>query len=243
MRNLKLTLQYDGTDFCGWQLQPRGRTVQGVFEAAAARLFQKPVRAVASGRTDSGVHALAQVVNLKTENPLGLSKIRLGLNRYLPPDVRVLHVEEAEASFHARFDAVRRVYEYRITTVPVAVGRQYTWFCRYRLNVHDMAVAAEFLQGDHVFEAFSKINPEEEHYRCVVESAAWKASGTTLFFEICANRFLHGMVRLIVGTLVDAGRGKIPPAFVGEILASRDRSLAGAAAPAQGLFLKEVMYD
>ncbi|MFQ5676508.1 MAG: tRNA pseudouridine(38-40) synthase TruA [bacterium] len=242
MRNIKLVLEYDGTDFCGWQVQPDKRTVQGVLQDATRDLFQESVKIIGAGRTDAGVHALAQVANFETSSVLTLNAINQGLNTYLPSDVRVVKAEEVADKFHSRFDAVRRTYRYVISKRPRAIERQYGWFCKYKLKVTRLKEASEFLLGSHVFEAFSKISEDENHYLCDVESASWRETEENLIFAITANRFLHKMVRIIVGTLVDVGRGKLSPADVREILDSGDRKRAGFAAPPQGLFLVSVDY-
>jgi len=243
MRNIKLTLEYDGTDFCGWQVQPQGRTVQGEVELALTNLLQENIRVIASGRTDAGVHALRQVANFKTNSALRCDKMKLGVNSNLPFDIRVLSAVEVSPTFHARFDAVRRSYRYRISTVPTAIDRRYTWFCRYSLDMEKLRAASTLLIGNHVFAGLSKVNAAEKHYRCQVESIEWTLDGHELIFEISANRFLHSMVRIIVGTLVEVGRGKFSVERVREILESGDRTLAGAAVPPQGLFLIDVQYQ
>jgi tRNA pseudouridine38-40 synthase len=242
MRNIKLVLEYDGTDFCGWQLQPKERTVQGVLQSSLKQLLRESPTIYASGRTDAGVHALGQVANFKTENELTLDSIQNGVNSYLPADVRVLSVEEAGEEFHSRYDAVKRTYRYVIAKKMLAVGRQYSWFCKYKLDLSKIRTASEFLIGKHSFEAFAKLNEEEKHYLCNVESVKWEESEAKLSFTIRANRFLHNMVRIILGTMIDVGRGKLLPGDVQDILASMDRKRAGSVAPAHGLFLVRVDY-
>jgi tRNA pseudouridine38-40 synthase len=242
MRNIKLTLEYDGTDFCGLQWQPKGRTIQGSLQSSLKKLLQESPTVIAAGRTDAGVHALGQVVNFKTENNLDLNSIRLGLNSFLPKDITIIEAEEVDEKFHARHDAVKRTYRYVISTRPRAVGRQYCWHCKYGLDLDKIRKATEYLIGAHVFTAFSKTIEGEIHYLCKVESAVWKATDDEIIFEICANRFLHNMVRIIVGTMVDVGRGKLTPVEIKNILESRDRDRAGSTAPPQGLFLVKVYY-
>jgi len=242
MRNIKLVLEYDGTDFCGWQLQPKERTVQGTLESSLKQLLQESPTIYASGRTDAGVHALGQVVNFKTESELTLDSIQNGLNSYLPADVRVLGVAEVGETFHARYDAVKRTYRYVIAKKTLAVGRQYSWFCKYKLDLSKIRKASVFLIGKHSFEVFAKLNEQEKHYLCNVESVRWEESEEDLSFIISANRFLHHMVRIIVGTMTDVGRGKLLPEDVKGILASGDRKRVGSMAPAHGLFLVRVDY-
>ncbi|MFQ5648834.1 MAG: tRNA pseudouridine(38-40) synthase TruA [bacterium] len=242
MRNIKLVLEYDGSKYYGWQWQPRGRTIQGELQRSLQKLLQESTKVIAAGRTDSGVHALGQVVNFKTENTLDVPSIRLGINSYLPGDVRVLSAVQVHDTFHARFDARSRVYRYVISKRPRAVGRQYAWYCKYLLEVAEMKRASSHLLGSHRFTAFSRVIEEEPHYLCEVYSLCWKETNDEIEMEICANRFLHHMVRLIVGTMVEVGRGKLTPGRVQEILASGSRKDAGSAVPPQGLFLVSVNY-
>lgn len=242
MRNIKLVLEYDGTDFYGWQWQPKGRTVQGTVQSALKQLLREKVKLIAAGRTDAGVHALGQVANFRTRSELSEETIRQGLNYYLPHDVVVVEAAEVEDAFHARYSAVKRTYRYKISTRPRAIGRQFFWRCPYELDVEKMREASACLRGEHVFTAFCKPNKEEPHYLCNVETAEWREEEDTVVFEITANRFLHHMVRILVGTLVDVGRGKLRPDEVQAILESGDRHRAGFVAPAAGLFLTKVHY-
>ena len=242
MRNIKLVLEYDGTDFCGWQLQPKERTVQGVLQSCLKQLLRESPTVHASGRTDAGVHALGQVANFKTKTKLTLDSIQNGVNSYLPADVRVLSVEEAGEEFHSRYDAVKRTYRYVIAKKRLAVGRQYSWFCKYKLDLSKIRSASEFLIGKHSFEAFAKLNEEEKHYLCNVESVRWQESEEDFSFTISANRFLHHMIRIIVGTMIDVGRGKLLPGDIKDMLASGDRKRAGSVVSAHGLFLVRVDY-
>jgi tRNA pseudouridine38-40 synthase len=242
MRNIKLTLEYDGTNFCGWQWQPKGRTVQGVAQQAIHQLMQERPKIYAGGRTDAGVHALGQIANFRTVSALELNSIRLGLNSYLPPDVIVLDAEEVDDSFHARYSAVKRKYRYVITKKFRAVARQYAWFCKYQLDLEMIRRASSYLIGEHAFVSFCKESDEEPHYLSNVESLVWKETEDDIIFEICANRFLHNMVRIIVGTMVDVGRGRLQPEDVQKILQSRDRNRAGFSVPAHGLFLEKIYY-
>ncbi|MBC7187055.1 MAG: tRNA pseudouridine(38-40) synthase TruA [Calditrichaeota bacterium] len=241
-RNLKIILEYDGTDFCGWQRQPGVRTVQGELERVLEQLLQHPVSLTAAGRTDVGVHAQGQVVNFFTERRIQATRLLRGLNALLPPDVRALEVEEVPAGFHARFSALARVYRYRIATRPYAIGRQYVWYYPRPLDLELMRRALQPLLGEHDFRSFCRAEAALPHYRCCVEEATWSECQGELCFDIRANRFLHGMVRTIVGTLVEVGRGKIPAESVGQMLEARNRRVAGPTAPAQGLCLMRVVY-
>ncbi|MCG8607434.1 tRNA pseudouridine(38-40) synthase TruA [bacterium] len=242
MRNIKLTLEYDGTDFHGWQWQPTGRTVQGTLLKAAETLLQESPNLIAAGRTDAGVHALGQVVNFKTDSDLNLNSIQLGLNSFLPQDVVVLDACDVDERFHSRFDAVKRNYRYVISTRCRAIGRQFSWHCKYQLNLDAMREATELLLGEHSFKSFCKATEEEEHYLSHVESAVWRKGDDFFTFEISAKRFLRNMVRIIVGTLVDVGRGRLKPSEMKQILQAEDRNKSGGTAPASGLTLQAVYY-
>jgi len=242
VRNIRLTLEYDGSAFCGWQVQPGQRSVQGELEMALGRLTQSETAVIAAGRTDSGVHALGQVINFHTPSVLPVETFIRGANALLPPDVRVIAGEEATEEFNARHDAISRAYRYRLTTRPRAVGRQYAWFLPLRLDLVAMQQAASALRGVHDFVSFCRSGSELEHHRCQVYSAEWHSEEDEFIFEIRANRFVHNMVRIIVGTCVEIGRGGLAPAVMTEILAARDRCAAGRTAPAHGLFLLQILY-
>lgn len=242
MRNLKLTLEYDGTGFSGWQVQRKERTVQGVLEEALGRLLGERIRVVGAGRTDAGVHALGQVANFKTENPMPAGRIERALEGMLPEDVAVRKVEEVPPDFHARFSAKARRYRYKIYLRRKAVGRQYGWFVPYKLDLRRMEEAAGEILGEHDFSAFCIASSVPERPICKVSEAGWSVGDGEVQFEMVADRFLHGMVRLLVGTMVEVGRGKLPVDAVGRALASGDRKFVGPSAPPCGLFLVEVMY-
>lgn len=242
MRNVKLLIEYDGTDFLGWQWQPNGRTVEGVLKSSLQSLLQTQPKMYGSGRTDSGVHALAQVANFKTTSTLSIRQVRDGLNYYLPSDIRILSAEDVADDFHARHSAKGRLYRYVISKYQRAIGRQYAWFYKPELDVDSMNRAAEFLLGRHSFKAFARENPNERHYLCNVEQAGWRTKSDQLIFEIKANRFLHNMVRIIVGTLLEIGRRKKSPEVVSEMLLNEDKASAGTVVPPHGLFLVRVEF-
>jgi tRNA pseudouridine38-40 synthase len=242
MRTLKLTIEYDGTNFVGWQTQANGRSVQEEITSVLGQVLQEPVSLIGAGRTDSGVHARGQVAGFRTASGLGVGSILSALNGVLPDDIYICSVEEAPENFHARFDARERRYRYFISLTPTAIGRQYHWYVKYDLQVPLMAEIASRIVGEHDFESFCKFDAEVKHHRCTVLASLWTHSATSLVYEIRANRFLHGMVRALVGTMVDVGRGYIPVEAFDEILTARDRRRAGMAAPPHGLFLEEVVY-
>jgi tRNA pseudouridine38-40 synthase len=242
VRNIKLTLEYDGTDFCGWQYQPQQRSVQGELESALGRLTQQKVVVTAAGRTDAGVHALGQVANFHTTSALPMQVFLRGTNALLPYDVRVLDAEEVPDSFSARYSASSRTYRYVISENLRAIGRHYAWHQPAALDIGAMQEAAAALQGDHDFESFCQAGAGLDHYRCLVHHAEWREAGDEFIFEICANRFVHNMVRIIVGTCVEVGRGALTPRAIADILSAQDRRSAGRTAPAHGLFLLRVVY-
>jgi len=244
-RNIRLLLEYDGTRYHGWQRQLDAATIQGVLERAVARLTQAPVAIIGSGRTDAGVHAWGQVANFRTASAIPLKAFHQGLNSLLPKDIAVLEATEAEPSFHARKSARAKTYEYRILNRPnrSPLAHHYAWWIAPRLDLTAMAAAAAALTGEHDFTAFrasgsDNINPVRR-----VLAAAWRDEpGGWLSFTITATGFLRGMVRSLVGTMAEAGRGKAPPTILAELLTSGARHLAGPTAPPQGLYLVEVFY-
>ena len=242
MRNIKLTIEYDGTDFVGWQSQANGRAVQDEVAKVLDQVLQSPVNIIGAGRTDSGVHARGQVANFQTNSTIGVGSIRSALNGVLPEDIYVLSAEEVPENFHARYDARERVYRYFISFIPSAIGRRYQWYVKYDLDVQAMNAVAGRIIGEHDFESFCKYEAEVEHYRCTVSKAQWTKQLPLLIFEICANRFLHGMVRALVGTMLDIGRGFTPLDRFDAIIAAKDRRKAGMAVPPHGLFLEQVVY-
>jgi tRNA pseudouridine38-40 synthase len=242
MRTIKLTLEYDGTDFVGWQHQENGRSIQATVESGLAQILQTKIRIVGAGRTDSGVHARGQIASFKTESSLHCGALARSLNGVLPDDVAVLDVEEAPEDFNARYSAKARHYQYVISTVPTALGRRFAWSMDYKLDLALMKGVAERITGEHDFTSFCKAESEVAHHRCRVADAHWTKKNSTILFDITADRFLHGMVRALVGTMVEIGRGYRQIDQFGEILNGKDRSLAGMAAPPRGLFLTDVTY-
>lgn len=240
--NYKLILEYDGSKFYGWQVQPGMRTVQGEVENALQILFRESIRVNVAGRTDAGVHALGQVINFRTAVELPLAGMSRSLNGILSHDVVVKKVELAPADFHARHDAKSRQYFYVLSKFPVAVGRHYAFFCKFPLDVAAMREASQHLLGEHDFRAFCDASSEDPHYLSRMELIDWEETEERLKLIIRANRFLRSMVRIIVGTMIDVGRGKLTPPQVKDILDSRRRTEASFTAPPHGLFLEKVFY-
>lgn len=240
--NIKLTLEYDGSKFYGWQYQPKMRTVQSELERALEIFLREKVHAFVAGRTDTGVHALGQVSNFKTSVAVNIETLPRSLNGILPHDVVVKHAEAVPLEFHARYDALSRQYRYVISRSPVAVGRGYAFFSKFPLDLEAMRHASQYLLGEHNFRSFCSGATDDPHYLSFVEEIAWEDDGDKIFMRIRANRFLRSMVRVIVGTLLQVGRGKMPPEEIAKILAEQKRMAAGITAPPHGLFLEKVFY-
>ena len=249
MRTLKLTLAYDGSAYAGWQVQTGRKTVQGVLEAALMRITGQPVRAMASGRTDAGVHALGQVVSFRTESHLAAGVFQRALNAELPEDIAVLDAAEMPEGFHALRDAVRKRYRYLIHDGPVrdVFLRHYCWHYPYgRLDDQAMCRAASVLCGTHDFASFQTSGaPRRTSVRTIFDLGIRRGEGgsdQTIRLEVEADGFLYNMVRAIVGSLTEIGRGARGEAWLADVLAAADRRLAGPTAPPQGLFLVRVEY-
>ena len=242
MRTLRLLLEYDGTHFVGWQSQDRGRTVQDELERALRVLTKASIRPIGSGRTDAGTHALGQVAHFQTASDLPTERLLRGLNGLLPADIAIRAIDEGPADFHARYSAKRKRYRYRIHLAKSALNRSQVWAYYQALSLAPMRAAARALIGTHGFGAFCKQDPVPNSLDCQIYDADWSVQGTELVFEIEGNRFLRHMVRILVGTMVDIGRGARPAEDIAALLASGERADAGPTAPAHGLCLLWVAY-
>ena len=258
MRVLKLTVEYDGTNYVGWQRQPVGVSIQGLLEEALAPFDGGAVTVHGAGRTDAGVHALGQVASVATRATHDVATLQRALNAVLPVDVRVIAVEDAGPRFHARFDAVSKTYEYRVVNAPYvsAFVHRYVWHVPGSLDVDAMRAGAQALLGRHDFAAFQSTGGDVlSTERTILEltlgpdpragsdpSRPWAWGLTPLTLRVTGDGFLRHMVRTIAGTLVDVGLGRWPASHVAEILAGCDRTRAGRAAPPSGLFLAAVAY-
>lgn len=245
MRNLKLTISYDGGDFHGWQVQPNRRTVQGEVEAALSVIEESPVKIHGSGRTDAGVHALGQVASVELANRIPLEKLPFAVNYRLPPAIRVLSAEEVPPDFHARHSAIAKTYEYRLWRGQICPPfiRRYVWHMPYPLDEEAMRRAAPLFEGERDFR--SLVTNGGQSMECTVRtifSSTLQREGDQLTYRVRGSGFLYNMVRNIVGTILQVGRGNNSVDDIERILEARDRSLAGPTAPAVGLFLVSVEY-
>jgi len=253
MPHWKIILTYDGTPYNGWQIQPTLPTIQGVLAGAIHHVTGEEVLPQGSGRTDTGVHALGQVATFTLTVPIPPSNLHHALNRALPPSIRVLSVEAVPPDFHARHNALRKTYEYRIfpgARICSPMLAPFVWACHHDLDLQALQQAAAHILGDHDFTSFAASDPDlatrnhphpAANTRTILHSA-WRQHENLLLYRITGSGFLHHMVRNLVGTFVEAGLGRISSDAIPAILAARDRSAAGPTAPAPGLFLFEVEY-
>ncbi|MDQ6829837.1 MAG: tRNA pseudouridine(38-40) synthase TruA [Gemmatimonadota bacterium] len=246
-RTVQLVLHYDGAAFSGWQRQPSSRTVQGVLEDALARLHGAPVAALGAGRTDAGVHARGQAVGVRVSPKWEPSELRRAVNAVLPDDVWVAAAFEMAPAFHARYSAVARRYTYRIGTDDASRSpfrRRWEWALGKPLSRTALEDAAEAIRGTHIFRAFAVRGtaPEHDDHRCTITRAAWRERTGGVELEIEANRFLHHMVRFLVGTMVDIASGRRDAGTMSALLNSADNDETSAPAPAHGLCLESVRY-
>jgi tRNA pseudouridine38-40 synthase len=250
MRNLKLILSYDGSDFSGWQVQPDSQTVQGTLASAIGRITGEKVLPQGSGRTDAGVHALAQVVTFVTESSVPTANFVKALNDVLPASVRVLEVDEVAADFHARHSARAKAYRYRIYRAAICPPflARYVWHYPFPLDEPAMIAAAEIIEGEHDFTSFAAVDPERGREGEPVSnvrrifSSFWERHGDEFVYTVKGSGFLHHMVRNLVGTFILVGKGTLKAEDLTRILEARNRSAAGATAPASGLYLVNVEY-
>ena len=249
-RNLKLTVAYDGTDFSGWQVQPEAATIQGVLSSAIGRITGENVLPQGSGRTDAGVHALGQVASFLTESVIPAANFQRAFNDVLPPAIRILQVEEAAPEFHARKSAQAKTYRYRIyrgDVCPPFLAR-YVWHYPYPLLEEAMAEAAVLVEGEHDFTSFAAVDPErglegrEVSNVRTIFSSRLQRDGEELIYTVRGRGFLHHMVRNLVGTFILVGKGTLRSSDIPRIMRARERSAAGATAPASGLCLVNVEY-
>jgi tRNA pseudouridine38-40 synthase len=249
MRNLKLVLAYDGTEYSGWQVQPAAATIQGTLAIAIGRVTGEKVLPQGSGRTDAGVHALSQVATFATDSPIPAENLVNALNDVLPSAIRVLEAAEMPAEFHARKSAQAKTYRYRIYRGPICPPflARYVWHYPYPLDEAMMQQVAAAIVGEHDFTSFAAVDPErgpQEEVSNVrrIFGSSWERQGDEFVYTVRGNGFLHHMVRNLVGTFLLVGKGTLKPDDIASILGARSRSAAGATAPAGGLCLVSVEY-
>lgn len=244
-RRIKLTLQYDGAGFFGWQVQPGVRTVQAELEAAISRLTNRPAPVIAAGRTDRGVHATGQVAAALVPAKWTAAELLRALNAVLPPDVWIVSAVDVPAAFHARYDAAARSYFYRVGTASEANSpfqRRWCWPLREELDIGRLNAAARRFVGEHSFLAFAKAGQPERGEMCTVSKANWTPWDCGVQFDVTANRFLHHMVRYMVGTMVDVALERRPASDIDRLLDERGDLETSPPAPPEGLFLSHVEY-
>lgn len=245
MKRVKLVIAYDGTNYCGWQLQPNGLTIEAVLNKALSDLLKEHIVVIGASRTDSGVHALGNVAVFDTENRMPADKICFALNQRLPQDIRIQKSEEVSLDFHPRRCNCAKTYEYQILnrTIDIPTHRLYSHFCYFNLDVGRMRAAAEFLIGEHDFKSFCTTRTQAEETVRTIYQLDVEQNQDMITIRICGSGFLYNMVRIIVGTLMKVGMGVYPPEQVDKILDARDRTAAGPKVPAKGLTLVSLDYE
>lgn len=239
VKRVKLIVAYDGTAYCGWQLQPNGRTIEGELNQTLSSLLQEDIHVIGASRTDSGVHALCNIAVFDTQTRIPAEKISYALNQRLPEDIRIKKSCEVVAEFHPRHCSSQKTYEYRIyqDSFPEPVRRLYTHFTYVPLDMDRMREGAAWLIGEHDFKSFCSTAAVVETTVRTILSINIEKQGKEIVISVCGTGFLYNMVRIIVGTLMEVGRGSYPPEHVREILEAKDRQAAGPTAPACGLTL------
>lgn len=253
MRNLKLLIEYDGTNYAGWQVQNHSstdrvkmakKTVQGELQEALQKVLHQSVKVIGAGRTDAGVHAKGYVANFNTTSEISCLSLQKALNSVLPRDIVVHDVKEVDPDFHSRFDAKSKMYRYSVLIgrTPLAIGRDYVYYFPFPLDIEAMRQGTRYLLGKHNFSSFVTAGSQTVDPNCTILKLDIKKNGKKVFFDIEADYFIYRMVRNIVGTLLDVGRGKIPPSEIKKILSLKDRCQAGQTVPAKGLCLMSIQY-
>ena len=244
VKRVKLIVAYDGTAYCGWQLQPNGRTIEGELNQALSSLLQEDIHVIGASRTDSGVHALCNIAVFDTQTRIPAEKISYALNQRLPEDIRIKKSCEVAADFHPRHCSSQKTYEYRIyqDTFPEPVRRLYTYFTYVPLDLDRMREGAAYLVGEHDFKSFCSVAAVVETTVRTILSINIEKQGKEIVISVCGTGFLYNMVRIIAGTLMEVGRGSYPPEHVREILEAKDRQAAGPTAPACGLTLVNYIF-
>lgn len=243
MPRYKIRIEFEGTNYHGWQTQPHGGTIQDELEEAFAQILRTEIRIHGQGRTDRGVHAEAQVAHLDIEDPPALDRFQYGVNGILPDDIAVWDIEEADPEFHARFDAESRQYRYQIVRRPRPLYRRTALRIRDQLDLEALQRCARYIKGEHDFESFTKTSEEQPSAVCRVQHSRWEErGGGFLIYRIRANRFVRHLVRRLVGTMLKVGRGKMKRDEFEEMVDHPDPEIGGYSAPSLGLILEKVKY-
>ncbi len=245
MRNIRLTIEYDGKDFNGWQKQPNKLNIQGEIERAIEEITGEKVDLIASGRTDAGVHALAQMANFKTNSNLPVEKYPIALNTKLKKSIRIQKAEEVEEDFHSRYHCKQKTYRYVINNSEQgsSIYRNLEYFVPNKLNVEKMQEAVKYFEGEHDFKAFKASGTSSKSSVRTIYKTKVEKQGDRIVIELTGNGFLYNMVRIIAGTLVEVGLGKIEPNGIPKIIEKGERARAGKTLPPQGLYLVKVEYQ
>ena len=244
MKNIKLTIEYDGKDFNGWQKQPNKLNIQGEIERAIEAITGEKVELNASGRTDAGVHALGQVANFKVESKIPIEKMAIAINSQVKNSIRVINAEEVDENFHSRYNCKQKTYRYIINNSPYgsSIYRGLEYHMPIKLDFEKMEKAIKYFEGEHDFKAFKSSGTSSKSSVRTIYKTELKKEEDRIIIEITGNGFLYNMVRIISGTLVDVGLGKIKPDAIPQIIESKDRTKAGKTLPPQGLYLINVEY-
>ena len=244
MRRIKLVVSYDGTAYCGWQLQPNGVTIEEVLNQALSSLLKEDIQVIGASRTDSGVHAMGNVAVFDTESRIPGDKICFALNQRLPDDVRIQASEEVPLTFHPRKANCVKTYEYKILNrkIDMPLQRLYSYFCYFNLDLEKMQKAASYLIGEHDFKSFCAVNAQVKTTVRTIYACSVTKADDIITIRVTGNGFLYNMVRIIAGTLIQVGGGQIEPEQIEQILAARDREAAGPTAPAHGLTMMGIEY-
>jgi tRNA pseudouridine38-40 synthase len=245
MQTLILKIQYDGTNYGGWQIQPNAPTIQDEVQKAISKITSEKVNLIGAGRTDSGVHARGMIAHTVLENGLKipLKKLILGINARLPNDICIMDAVLTDKKFNARFDAIARKYSYSIHLIQSPFLQRYSTYIKYKINIDKLFDSSSVFLGEHDFTTFSKLNSDTKNYVCNVEICEWeKLNDNQYVLHIKADRFVYGMVRSIVGAMLDVARGKRSKQEIVESLSLKNRSLCSTLAPPQGLVLEKIFY-
>ena len=242
MPRYKLTIEYDGTDFSGWQIQPEDRTVEATLEQAFSKVLQQDIDLIGQGRTDAGVHAAGQTAHVDLPQYTNLEKLLLGVNGLVGKEIQIIDCEIVASDFHARFDAISREYEYTLSKRLIPLNRHFSWALRKEVDIDKLHTCAELLKGKHDFAGFSKFNEDNYTTLCEIHRSEFEIESEVIKYHISANRFLRNMVRRLVGSMVRVAQGKMEFDIFKKALTEPEVTIPTFTAPAKGLVLKKVFY-